>query len=321
MRKLKLFVYDHAPGHVHDTIPEYRDTVPFSKDGIRRWCEIVGPTEAELFYCGQYTDENRWMLRSERFGHFRVETEERHVFDLEGDQSHLSFMPWMRHSIITAMNAEPNHRNWSCFVRPGCSKLLMALVEDPPPLSLPKRHGFYFRGQRDPHGVRERLRLAVQESGVDHLFEFTDNWNAPTPANHADVLRYRHEMAEWSMALCPSGSGQMSVRYFEACAFDRAPIVVADNLLFEDGSIRTIKLRLASVEVMARCLHNIACNAQGVVHAAAQARAMFSTGVKPYFDDPTLYLLGRLQYRGQLDGTEWANEQARRASVYMEATK
>ncbi len=306
MRKLKLYLYPHAPPHVHDSISAYRNSVPFSEDGIEEWCDLVGPDRAELYYCGQYADRDRWMLEPVRFGLFDG-NESRHVFDLEGDESHKSFRPWMRDSIITAMNAEPNHRNWNCLVRPGCSMLLMEMVRSPPALSYPEGHGFYFRGQRDPHGVRERLRQALLLSGVPHQFEFMPTWNAPTDPSHGDVQRYVREMRRWDMALCPSGTGQMSVRYFEACALRRCPVVVAENLLFEESSSHICRIAPSlTVEQMARRLDAVyRADTEGVIILAAYAHSNFMVNIVPYFADPTLFMLARLQVQGLLDGMEW----------------
>lgn len=313
MRKLRLYKYPFAPGHVHDTIPEYRDTVPFSEDGIAKWCDLVPPQDAELFYCGQYDHSGTyWQLHPNRFAYFTPDymadsTASKHVFDLEGDHSEQCFHPWLQSSIITAMNAEPNHRNWHCFVRPGCSMLLLDMVRNPRLVSDPIKHGFYFRGQRDPYGIREKLRLALELADVPHLFEFMPNWNAPTPVGHPDVQRYEAEMREWSISLCPSGTGQMSVRFFEACAMTRCPIIVANNLLFEEGRVPILKiLPTTTLKQMALRLERLYEVSQGVWgEMAAGAGALFELGIRPYFQDPTAYLLARLQAEGLLDGHEW----------------
>src|ERR1051325_4747596 len=85
MRKVKVFIYDHAPPQTnYEGVPEYKNSVPFSPQGIEEHCEIVGPQDAELFICGQYRNQDRWMLEPQRFK-FLEGNESRHVYDLEGD--------------------------------------------------------------------------------------------------------------------------------------------------------------------------------------------------------------------------------------------
>jgi hypothetical protein len=311
MRKIKLFVYDHAPPHIHDSILGYENTTPFSKKGIERWCEIVKSHEAELFYCGQYADKDRWMLNPNRFDYF-VGNEPRHVFDLEGDDSHNSFLPWMRPCIITAMNAEPNRRNWNCLVRPGCSNLLLDLVKNPPKREPPPESGFFFMGQRDPNGLREKVERAFRESKLPGEFAWTDKWNAPSSLVDIDVKNYVEGMKSWSFQLCPAGSGQMTLRFFEACAFGRLPIVIADNLLFDDpcaffaaqypteSSVESLKRRL---QLAYECKESYSYDLLGKV-----PEVFFAKNVTGYFEDPTLWFLNKAQLRGYLPGREFIEQ-------------
>lgn len=302
MRKIKLFLYDHAPPHVHDSIPAYRNSVPFSEEGIAQWCELVDPKDAELFYCGQYADKDRWMLNPERFEHFKG-NEHRHVFDLEGDQSQLSFLPWMRPCIITAMNAEPNHRNWNCFVRPGCSTLLMDMVKNPRPFQPPKQVGFYFRGQRDPNGLREKVREAFLQSGVPGEWQWTDKWNAPSILSDPDVSQYEAGMKHWSFALCPAGTGQMTVRFFEACGFGRIPVVIADNYLFEDRlSLPFQRGSNSSVEQLVRIMKHLTASYKPEL--SAHHAAIFVSRIVKYFHDPTLYFLASAHKGGMIEAKD-----------------
>lgn len=308
MRKIKLFLYDHAPDHIHDRTAGYENTVPFSKAGIDRWCQLVDPKDAELFYCGQYSDKNNWKLNPNRFEHF-AGNESRHVFDLEGDHSQHFFLDWMRPCIITAMNAEPNHRNWNTFVRPGCSNLLMHIVKNPPEYAPPKEIGFFFMGQPDPHGLRKRVAEAFFRAGVPGEFIFTKKWNAVSPLDDADVLRYMEGMNRWSFQLCPAGTGQMTMRFFEACAYGRVPVVIADNLLFMDNSINFVPRwhTGATVDVIARWfqrIHEALVNKQQFLTSRGFSNAsyvFFKTKIERYFHDPTAWLITRLNKTGLLE--------------------
>jgi len=303
LRKIKLFLYDHAPPHIHDSIAGYENTVPFSKAGIAKWCELVEPNEAELFYCGQYSDRDRWMLEPTRFGYF-ASAAARHLFDLEGDQSQQSFLPWMRQGIITAMNANPDHRNWNTFVRPGCSNLLMSLVANPPEFTLPDEIGFFFMGQPDPNGLRERVAEAFFKANVPGEFIFTKKWNAVSPLDDADVLRYVEGMKRWSFQLCPAGTGQMTVRFFEACAYGRVPVVIADNLLFMESSINFVARQhtAVSVDVLARWfkrMYEYACFSSDLMYS--EPRRFFGLKIGEYFNDPTAWLIARMRQTGLIE--------------------
>lgn len=303
MRKIRLYKYDHAPGHVHDTIPAYRNSVPFSEDGIAKWCELVEPKDAEFFYCGQYNDKTGWMLHPNRFDYF-VGNEERHIFDLEGDHSEGLFLPWMRQSVITAMNAEPNHRNWNCFVRPGCSMLLMDMVKRPirqmatPP---PDENGFFFMGQRDPNHLREKVHEAFRMARVPGEWVWRDKWNAVSDLSDPQVQEYERGLRRWAFALCPAGTGQMTVRYFEARALNRAAVVIADNLLFgryDDAPPLTMHMS-APVSQLANWFRYLYAVVQSQEwRQGPSVSEFFSNEVRPYFEDPTCFFLGWLAERG-----------------------
>ena len=287
---------------MHDRIEGYENSVPFSGAGIAKWCDLVGPGEAELFYCGQFNDQERWLLGPDRFEWFKG-NESKHVFDLEGDQSQLSFMPWMRPCVITAMNAEPNHRNLNVMVRPGCSMFLKDLLANPrqsKPID-EARPGFYFRGQRDPQGLREKVKNAFEMADMPGFFEYNSNWNAPTPANSPIVQRYEAEMTSWTYSLCPAGWGQATQRFLEAVALNRVPVVIGDGLLFGDGYIPQ-ELRMgasATVEQLARWFKWI----YAAIGTPLFPNSLYAQKIKDYFEDPTAYFLSWMGQRGIIEWT------------------
>ncbi len=304
MTKLKLYIYPQIHHH-NCPIQEYE--VPFSDRGIAEHCELVGPTEADFFYCGQFENTNRWLLDSRRFEYF-VGNEHRHIFDLESDLDD-KIQPWIplefRQSIFTAMNALPEHRDWNVMVRPGFSRLLVDLVKrEPQPWKPPIRTGFYFRGQRDPHGLREKVRQALILADVPHDFTFTDRWNAPTAAHDPIVRSFERETLEWSHSLCPGGTGMsMTCRYFEVMAFGRVPVVIAKNYLFGErcGELSSWLSQLGpdtSVEQLARWLQ---WSLEKVPTEHGKTfREFFDYHTKVYFADPTLYFIEWMQSRGLL---------------------
>jgi len=299
MRKIRLYKYPHALPHLHDQITGYEDSVPFSEAGIAKWCDLVGPDEAELFYGGQFNDQQRFLFNPDRF-EFLAKYPTRHVFDIEGDIGLCGFQLWpvFQGSIFTAMNAEPNHRNRNVMVRPGCSMLLKDLLANPrelKPLHEAKQ-GFYFRGQRDPQGLREKVRKALDMADVPGFFEYNDGWNAPTPASDPVVERYEAEMTSWTYALCPAGWGQATQRFLEAVLLGRVPVVIGDGLLFSDSDAYHIPAAV-SVEQLARWFRRIYEEHQ------LFPDVLYAQDIEGYFEDPTAYFLSWMGQRGII---EWS---------------
>ena len=303
---LKLYLYPHAPQHVHDTISQYRNSVSFSIDGIVKHCELVGPEQAEYFYMGQYADKYAWKLHPNRFEYFKG-NESRHILDIEGDWANMDIPEWLRPCMITAMNATVRERDWRVFIRPGCSMLLMDMLRREIPYRPPEKIGFYFRGQPDPHGVREKLRCALLKSGLPHSFEFTNQWNAPTHTDNPEVRKFQDEMGKWSFALCPSGTGKkMTVRFYEACAMGRIPVVVGNNDWLEERIASEFKFQtFADVpedELMGwlNGVFMIASRPEMLRELSETARDYFNDTVRGYFRDPTEYFLGWIKRRHPL---------------------
>lgn len=299
MRRIKVYKYAHALPHLHDQIAGYEDSVPFSEAGIEKWCDLVGPDEAELFYCGQFNDQQRFLLKPERF-EFLVKYPARHVFDIEGDLGLCGFQihPAFRGSIFTAMNAEPNHRNWHVMVRPGCSMFLKDLLANPRQLKPlhDAKQGFYFRGQRDPQGLRDKVKKALEMADVPGFFEYNDGWNAPTPANSPIVNRYEAEMTSWTYALCPAGWGQATQRFLEAVLLGRVPVIIGDGLLFGDYVQEHIPAS-ATVEQLTRCFRRM------YAERPLFLNYLLAQKIKSYFEDPTDYFISWMRQRGII---EWS---------------
>ncbi len=254
-----------------------------------------------MFYCGQFSDQQRFLLQRDRF-EFLVKYPARHVFDIEGDFGLCGFQihPAFHGSIFTAMNAEPNHRNWNVMVRPGCSMFLKDLLANPrqlKPLHEAKQ-GFYFRGQRDPAGLRDKVKKALQMADVPGFFEYNHDWNAPTPASSPIVKFYEAEMTSWTYALCPAGWGQATQRFLEAVLLGRVPVVIGDGLLFGDCDVRRLPAS-ATVEQLARWLRLI----YRTPWTPLFPDGSYAQQIKNYFEDPTAYFLWWMNQRGII---EWS---------------
>ncbi len=305
MRKIRVYKYPHALPHLHDQIAGYENSVPFSEAGLAKWCDLVRPDEAELFYCGQFNDQQRFLLNPDRF-EWLAKYPTRHVFDIEGDLGLCGFKlhPAFPHSIFTAMNAEPNHRNWNVMVRPGCSMLLKDLLANPRELKPlhEARQGFYFRGQRDPGGLRDKVKKAFELADVPGFFEYNDGWNAPTPASSPIVHQYEAEMTSWTYTLCPAGWGQATQRFLEAVLLGRVPVVIGDGLLFGD-SYTPEQLRIPASVTVEQLAHRFRWIYKASFFPNSYVAAYVAQEIKDYFADPTAYFLSWMGRRGII---EWS---------------
>lgn len=176
---------------------------------------------------------------------------------------------------------------------------LKDLLANPRPLKplYEAKQGFYFRGQRDPGGLREKVKSALDMADVPYFFEYMPNWNAPTPADNPIVKRYEAEMTSWAYSLCPAGWGQATQRFLEAVLLNRVPVVIGDGLLFCDNYIPQ-ELRMgasATVEQLARWFKWI--------YRTVPMNNLYARKIENYFKDPTAYFLSWMHQRGII---EWS---------------
>ncbi len=158
------------------------------------------------------------------------------------------------------------------------------------------KQGFYFRGQRDPGGLREKVRKALELADVPGFFEYNDSWNAPTPANSPIVKFYEAEMTSWTYALCPAGWGQATQRFLEAVLLGRVPVVIGDGLLF--GESQELRVQgSATIEQLARWFSRIYRGSLSPNSSYAHLK------IRDYFEDPTAYFLSWMRQRGII---EWS---------------
>ena len=295
-----IFIYPSAPRAIHDCIEGFFGTTPFGGDDITNHFRVVdNPKAADLFWMGQYNDKvkERWLLHPNRFAHF-WDYPDKHVIELEGDWRDQDFPLWLKPTRIITGNAHPSHfeQGWRIFVRPVMSPLLLRLVRDPPDFRPPVQHRMWFRGQRDSRGVREKLAQALQLSRVDHTFTFLENWSVYAPPDSEVAMTYCAMMKEYSTALCPRGEGMATCRFYEACAFGRTAVVVADNVLAgvpPDGWPTRIPDGL-SVEGMAAFLSSI--YEKPHYDLCQLSRSYFDGWLTPYFRDPTKMFLNWTEF-------------------------
>lgn len=325
-RVMKLYVYPTAPtSEAFYERTGYRQAVPFSADDLKALRDdqstlgitlTDSPFDADYFFMGQYHDTVSWMLHPNRFCYWQG-NESRHIIDIEGDWRDKEIPEWLEPAIVIAMNAFRKHRSWPrLFVRPGCSKLLMALARErlPWPVNLNpwdlfQRRAFWFRGREDSHGLRRKVGEAIKISGVCNGFTLTGStWGAVIDTYHDHVKRYEEEMAMSLFALCPSGEGfgHMTVRFYEACYYNRIPVVIGDNLwMGEEKEDLPFIFRISarsSIEQMVEFFRHIQEVPEStLIRMSIDAGNYFESVIRPYFADPTAWFL-KWKERGMIWG-------------------
>jgi len=295
--KPKVYFY---PGSRDPSLHErdgYVDCVPFSPQGIERWIEPTSnPDEAQLFWCGQFHDKDAWKLSPNRF-EFLQGRESKHFFDIEGDWRGMDIPEWLRPCVMTAMNVPERNRGWSVMARPGCSKLLVHLAREAPSgFRMPMKRQFWFRGQRDSRGLRERLAKVLEGSNLPSAIALNAFWGAVLAPDDPRVQAFSSDMRESAFVLCPAGEGQATLRMYEACYYGRVPVVIADCLwTWDDVTDVSFAFRIspqASDDEMVKALADIFAIPDSELEDRCRMAALyFEHTVKFYFRDPTEFLL------------------------------
>lgn len=294
--KIKLFLYDPGQITIHEK-DGYRNCVPWDSDGLNKWADIVSnPDEAQFFYAGQFHDKDAWRLNPNRF-EFLSGREQYHIFEIEGDWRGMDIPEWLRPCILTAMNQREKYRDWSIMARPGCSKLLVHLAREAPSgFRMPSDQQFWFQGQRDSGGLRERLVKILDGSKLPSETALNAFWSAILPPDEPRVAAFASTMRESAFILCPAGEGQATLRMYEACHYGRVPVVIADCLwAWEDVTDVSFCFRIspnASDEEIGKLLTEIFAISDSELEDRCRMAALyFEHIVKFYFRDPTEYFL------------------------------
>lgn len=270
----------------------YEDCVPFSPQGIERWVRPTGtPQLAAFFYGGQFHDSEAGGLSQSRYEYF-AGRENRHVFDIEGDWRGREIPAWLRPATMTAMNVLPKHRDWRMMARPPSSRLLVSLARGPMiAFSPPAVRSFYFQGQPDSQGLRERMAAAAQLARVPADIAFNPFWGARLDPTDGAVRSYCAGLERSAFALCPAGEGQATMRMYEACAYGRVPVVISDALwMWEDLVDTSWCFRISPHSDRERIAEELALiysiSQSEMEERGRQAWNYFQHVVRNYFADP-----------------------------------
>jgi len=308
---MKLYIYKHGWVHSQDLIPEYVDSTPFSKDGIKRHCTVVDdPDQAEFFYMGQVSDGNidnpQHPILKDSFT-FMPGNEHRHILDLEGDWCAIPghgggaqiAHPWVLNKTIKSC-APTKYAHWvqPIMARPNMSSLLAFLKNNPDcgEIEFPEDISFGFRGQPDPINTRVRTYESLKRIGVKHEFTLNTSWGGRKGLDSPAVSAYIESLYRNLISLCPEGVSSVTIRFYETCFFARVPVIIGEQMVMEEGDYDTsflykIDPTLGDEHLDKELLKIAQTPHSELVEKGKAARQYFMDVVMEYFKDPTKYMI------------------------------
>ncbi|MCF6149087.1 MAG: tetratricopeptide repeat protein [Candidatus Kuenenia sp.] len=300
-QKLKVFIYPDAKPVNCDDNPYFANTAPLSRQGISTWIEKASPEDAEFFYMGQTTDSTINEFDINKFSYFNG-NEERHIIDIEGDWHNLyvdQIHPWLKNSIINISgNASCRSiKDWNVCARPPFSYLLVDMLKSRHErFSLPKDKTFGFKGCLDKGLFRLKVAKALKLSNVKCEYIINQQWFGRTKTGHPEVKKYEQFMQKHLFALCPRGTGNDSVRFYEACFFERVPVVISDSLItgedyYDMSFIFRISARLSEQEMAEEFLKIAETPIDEAIERGKRAKQYFEDVLRIYYKDPTKYFI------------------------------
>lgn len=306
MRKIRMHVYPEAklPDlRTTEEWPEYADTLPFNKKSIAQHIECVEPRDAEFFYMGaiRNDDVSEEGFRLERFPYL-TECPERHIANIDGDWDHREREPTLDpvfRKCILIMSSHNRSMYPNAMVRPCCGPLLHHLLKQFPIFPFPpERAVFGFCGGILNHWSRLVLLGWIKKNQIPSvtLPQIGGRGASGIFPGSSEAMLYELNMRDCGLALCPRGSGEHSIRFYEACFFMCVPILIGDCGVVGDDYYDTRFIwqisPLASEYDTMQFLHHIIKEPLDKMRArAVAARIYFDNVVRVYFKDPTAYFL------------------------------
>lgn len=296
---MKLFVYENAKPHVHDTMVEYINTVPLSNKGIDTHFKITkDPTQADYFYMGQIANETFPMVGPHQYEYFQ-EYKDKHICDVEGEGG-MPIPDWLHGVIITTMGPLKIYSNIEkLFARPTFSHLLVDIIKNRSEnFEFPVDKSFGFRGFLN-HRMRAMTVHSLHNSNFNKELHINRSWSGPSQVGGKVQNEYIQTMTNNLLSLCPRGSGIDSVRLIETCYYKRVPILISDHdyyLVGENNADLDFVYRITGFDLtpdkITEQLQQIYDTPISELHdRATAARNYFDNTIREYFNDPTLYFL------------------------------
>jgi hypothetical protein len=296
---INLYLYPNAQAHTQDEMPGFGNLVPFSKVGIEKHCNLVAPEKADYFYMGQFRDcygqPNEIVPAIENFPYFKDKAYN-HIADIEGDWKDREVPGWLEEAFLTVNSTHDASKE--IFVRPTFTKFLVHCARERHELFPIRNPLFSFIGYPDPYGIRRKMCDAFIAAKLSGNIFLNSRWMGPSALGSEHLTRYEEVMLSGGIALCPRGCGKDSARFYEACFFGRAPVLIGDNRLLgdteHDMSFVFKISQYSSVEEIAEKLQAIAKMPLAAIQWHGKlAREYFDNVFRKYVEDPTAYFIER----------------------------
>ena len=304
--KLKTYIYPNARTHVQDDIEEkYFNTVPFSKIGIEKHCEIVKPEKADYFYMGQITCGTK-SPNIEDFKYF-AGNEDKHIIDCEGDWFNKDIPSWLDKSLISLSGVKKKYSDMKIFTRPALSYLLIDIIRNNRKVrhTFENNRVFAFKGFQDPRGIRIKSAEACKMAGVKTNIVFNNGWQGKSTPGSKITSDYCKLILQNTFSLCPSGTGVDSVRFFEVCFFSRIPVVVGENFTmgheFNKQSPFYFQIDpYLPIDSIATKIREIEQTSEDKLKEMSfNSKKFFEENIRNYFDDPTKSFIDWIKLNGK----------------------
>jgi hypothetical protein len=302
---IKLYIYPTALQHSQDKVDFYRDTTPLSEDGLKRHFIIVPPEEADFFYMGQISCGTYKNFSPADFKYLPGK-ENKHIIELEGDWTNDRAPQWLLNCICTGNAARTYYDSYAFCVRPCLSKLLVHLAKNKVDYKIdyPDNVSFGFRGQGDPYGTRIQIANIIKKHNMQNEIYFNPGWFAQIDLrqNNDIVQAFASVMKNNILALCPRGSGEDTIRFYEACFFGRVPVIIGSPLIMKEDIYNNsfyyrIEPNLPEAEIAQRLIDIYNTPKEELIKKAKLAKQYFTDVVVEYFNDPTKYFIDFLHHK------------------------
>ena len=314
MKKINLYIYPNANPHDHDSSDFCEDSIPFSKKGIERHCNIVSAEKAEYFYMGQFNTDRGDLSRIKPTDfEFFQGNENKHICDIEGEggfeaSNRSAIPPWLWHSIITTMGPLKKYSHIEyLFTRPTFSRLLLDIINNRnEEFDFPKVNSLGLRAFLN-HRIRAILVYVLHHGDYQKELHVNRKWEGLSVVGSNTQKEFIDTMLANNISLCPRGSGIDSVRLIESCYYNRVPVLISDHdyyMFGEDNYDTSFCYRICNTkmtpEYMKKELDKIYNTPNDILEKKAnEAKVYFETIVREYFDDPTLYFLKWLEAKSE----------------------
>jgi hypothetical protein len=303
---IKLFIYPNAKKPFETFTDEHlsflKNTTIFSEDGLKKYCNIVSPEEADYYYMGQVSCGTFSTLSPYDFKYLKG-NERKHIVELEGDWYQKRVPQWLLDCICMGNSYRTYYNPYLFFVRPCMSRLLVHLARNNIEYdsTLSDSVSFGFKGQQDPYGTRLKLYNILNKANIKNEFYFNNRWCSQVDLKKDNdvVQSFAGVLKRNILSLCPRGAGEDSSRFYETCFFGRVPVIVGHcKVLDEDVFNKKFYFRIppdiSDSEMTDELLKIYNTPTNELKEMCTNAKTYFETNIKNYFKDPTGYFLGYL---------------------------